>query len=406
MRVAMFDARDYEASELVSVSLTAYQAPALCQSEPYRIVPYRAEHKELVAELARHELWSPDVRLNASYLEWKYHRNPYIGEPLIYLAFSGDRLVGMRGASGSKWEIGDPPEVFILPYPDDLVVDPAHRVQGLHRRIMEFALKDLRRRGFRYVVNLSASKVTALGSLRMNWRSAGSVNPVHRRTRCRRATDHLADRLRRWRFLWRWTDNLSAFCGPSADRLFDRLEARLSAASRSRPNGSLFVKAAPLAREMAELVKRLPRDGRIRHIRDEAYFDWRFANPTRSYRFIYAAGARLEGYLVLQRSLGYVRHRVCIVDWEAENDQVREELLAATVACGDFPELYAWAAANPPSAGPMFDRYGFEQARSPLPSILVRSLDDKELNDPWSLGERCLDDAHSWDLRMINSMQG
>jgi len=57
-------------------------------------------------------LWSPDTRLNASYLEWKYHQNPYIREPLIYLAFVGDKLAGMRGASGTRWEVGDPAEFF------------------------------------------------------------------------------------------------------------------------------------------------------------------------------------------------------------------------------------------------------------------------------------------------------
>jgi len=125
-----------------------------------RIVPYSAEHKPLVVELARH-LWSPDPRLNERYLDWKYHQNPYIRDPLIYLAFVGDELVGMRGAFGSLWEVGNPAEFFALPYADDLVIDPAFRRQGLHRVIMNFALRDLAGRGYRYVVNLSAGKITA-----------------------------------------------------------------------------------------------------------------------------------------------------------------------------------------------------------------------------------------------------
>jgi hypothetical protein len=67
-----------------------------------RIIPYSAEHKPLVAELAQH-LWSPHPDLNERYLEWKYRQNPYIRDPLIYLAFAGDRLAGMRGAFGSLW---------------------------------------------------------------------------------------------------------------------------------------------------------------------------------------------------------------------------------------------------------------------------------------------------------------
>jgi GNAT superfamily N-acetyltransferase len=374
--------------------------------DSYRVVLYDDRHRELVADLQRYS-WSPDVRLNARYLDWKYHRNPYIEEPLIYLAFSGEHLVGMRGAFGMKFEIGDPPEYFVLPYADDLVVHPAHRARGLHRRIMEFALGDLKRRGYRYVVNLSASRVTALMSLRMKWRSAGSFQPVHRRTRCRKVVDRLADQARRWPFLWRWADNLAAMCERSGDRLFDRLDARVAAANRSRPTERLLATAVPLAREMALLVARLPRDGRIRHIRDETYFNWRFADPTRSYRFLYAGRERLEGYLVLHRSLGNDSDRVRIVDWEAESDRVGEELLGAGVNSGAFPELFAWAAATPASAVPMLDRHGFE--RLPVPyqtSILVRSTRDEELKSPWTLGGRRLDEAGSWDLRMLNSMIG
>jgi len=374
--------------------------------DSYRIVPYDADHKALVAQLARH-LWSPDLRLNASYLDWKYHRNPYIREPLIYLAYSGDEVVGMRGAFGSKWEAGHPSERFVLPYADDLVVDPSHRVKGLHRRIMEFALDDLRRRGHRYVVNFSASQVTALGSLRMKWRSAGSFKPVLRRTRYRKAIDRLASRINRWPFVWRWSHAIETVCNPPEDRLFDRLDARLSKREGARQSSSLFVEAVPLVQEMTDLVARLPGDQRMRHVRDSDYFAWRYSNPLNTYRFVYAAGERLEGYLVLRRSRAGIRNRVCIVEWEAQSDRAREELLAAAVTCGYFPDLYAWTATMPPSAGAMYERYGFEPAHLRYEtSLLVRSLQEDELNKKWMLGGLRLDDVQSWNLRMIDSMQG
>ena len=146
-----------------------------------RVVPYSAEHIPRVAELQRY-LWSPDERLNVSYLEWKYHQNPYIRDPLIYLAFIGDKLAGMRGAFGTRWEVGDPATFITLPYPDDLVIDPAYRGQGIHRVIMNFALRDLAGRGYPYVVNLSASRITVDASMNMQWRNAGRVKPLHSRT--------------------------------------------------------------------------------------------------------------------------------------------------------------------------------------------------------------------------------
>jgi GNAT superfamily N-acetyltransferase len=371
-----------------------------------RVVPYSTEHKVLVAELQRH-LWSPDDRLNASYLEWKYHQNPYISDPLIYLVFVGDKLVGMRGAFGTRWEVGNPAEFFTLPYPDDLVIDPAYRGLGLHRVIMNLALRDLAERGYRYVVNLSASPVTAKASMNMRWRDAGRVKSLYRRTLRKTAADLLADRARRSPLVWRWADKFSALSGRSGGHLFDRLDARLSVPDQWRDSGSLFAQRTPLIREMGQLVASLPTDGRIRHVRDETYFAWRFSNPLHNYRFLYVGRERLHGYIVLQQSPGVTGDRASIVDWEGESEQVRAELLSAAVEHGKFPELCIWQLGASPAAAQLVDHYGFKSVRARQEkSILVRSVRDDELNALWTLGGRRLDDAHQWDLRMIYSMVG
>jgi len=373
---------------------------------PFRVVPYSAEHKGLVAELQRH-LWSPDTRLNASYLEWKYHQNPYIREPLIYLAFVGDKLAGMRGASGTRWEVGDPAEFFTLPYPDDLVIVPAYRRQGLHRAIMNFALRDLAGRGHRYVVNLSASQITAGASMSMLWRNAGRVKPLHRRTLRKIAADFLGNRARHLPLLWRWADSVRALSGHSGDHLFDRLDARFSPPDQGRDTGPLFGRKTPLNRQMAQLVARLPRDGRIRHVRDEAFFGWRFSNPMRNYRFVYLGRERLRGYIVLQQSAGVNGDRASIVDLEGESDQIRTELLTAAIEYGEFPEVLLWQLGASPATTQAIERHGFKPLGAAHEnSILVRSVRDEELNAAWMLGGRRLDDASQWDLRMIYSMVG
>jgi len=369
-----------------------------------RVVPYSTEHRALVAELQRH-LWSPDVRLNASYLVWKYHQNPYIRNPLIYLAFVGDKLVGMRGAFGSRWEVGDPAEFFTLPHADDLVIDPAYRKQGLHRVIMNFALRDLAGRGYRYVVNLGGSQITAGASLNMRWHDAGKVRALYRRTLRKTTADFLTDRARHLPLLWRWADNLSALSGRSGEHLFDRFDARFSALDQSRNTGSLFAQRTPMSHEMSQLVARLPRDGRIRHARDESFFAWRFGNPLCNYRFLYVGRERLRGYIVLQQSPFVNGVRASIVDWEAESDLIRAELLSAVINYGRFPELCIWHRGASPAAAQLVDLHGFKPLRALREkSILVRSARDDELDAPWILGGRRLDDANAWDLRMIYSM--
>jgi hypothetical protein len=156
---------------------------------------------------------------------------------------------------------------------------------------------------------------------------------------------------------------------------------------------------------MSQLVARLPKDGRIRHVRDETFFAWRFRNPLCNYRFLYLGRERLRGYLVLQQSPLANGERASIVDWEAESDLIRADLLSAVIEYGRFPELCIWHLGAAPAAEELVDLHGFKPLRArDEKSILVRSVRDDELDAAWMLGGRRLDDARQWDLRMSYSM--
>ena len=147
----------------------------------YEIVRYRPELKRQVIELQTH-LWSPDLSLNTSYFEWKYERNPYLKEQLIYLAMHDGKAIGMRGFFGVQWECGVPPMRFTSLYADDMVIAPEHRNRGLMSKIMTFAFEDLAANGYEYAFNLSAGLATLRSSLSMGWRSAGWVRPMRLRS--------------------------------------------------------------------------------------------------------------------------------------------------------------------------------------------------------------------------------
>jgi hypothetical protein len=287
------------------------------------------------------------------------------------------------------------------------VIDPDFRGQGLHRVIMNFALDDLAKRGYRYVLNLSAGQITQHASLNMQWRDAGWMMPVSKRTLRKGLAQAAADLARRFPLAWRTAERLSNLGGPRGDRLFGRFDDRTPSLRRSPRGRPLFARAVPLTKEMARLVARVPKTDRLRHVRDQVYFEWRFRNPLRSYRFLYAGGDRIEGYLVLQRSLSGSVDRVCIVDWEGESDAVLEDLLDAAIECGQFPALYAWCLGASPSIRQLLDRRGFVAAKSSYEScVLVRSVRDADLASPWLFGGRRLDDPSQWDMRMLYSMEG
>lgn len=369
-------------------------------SGPYEIVPYGAMHKGQVAALQTH-LWSRDLDRAIRYLEWKYEQNPYLPEPLIYLAFSSGELVGMRGFYGASWEAGSPHASVLVPVADDLVVAPEHRNRGLVTLIMRAAFEDLTSRGYQYVLNLSGTPVTVIGSLAMGWKSTGPLEPI----RLHQGVERVREVMRHTRLLWRFAESpLLRAAGASPLQRLDRMAQR-------RRTRSISIEREPRLDAMSELVERLGHDGRIRHRRDREYFAWRFRNPLASYRFVYWGDDRLEGYLVLcaAHAPALDGRRVKLVDLEASDPAVRAELLGAALDLGRFPELFVWGVCLPADARSLlaargFSPVGLDQGTHEAPRLLVKRVAPQPPECPWVLGDRTLTELTDWDLRMLYAM--
>jgi GNAT superfamily N-acetyltransferase len=359
----------------------------------YEVVPYSPELHGQLMRLQTH-LWSADPARNAAYFRWKYTDNPYLREVLIRVALCAGSAVAMRGMFGTLWEIDDAATHRILPYADDLVVAPAHRNSGVAHRIVQELLSDAAHRGFPYALSLSAGPTTFVASLATGWRSPGSYRIVRRERRERRARPG-------------WSRRLDRLLGRGS-RLFDRLDLF---GGRAQSPLSLARAARPEA--MAELVGRLPWDGRIRHVRDLRYFDWRFRNPLHEYRFLYWDDGGLEGYLVLQRYLSERTDQRCvnIVDWEGADERVRAKLLAAAIEWGNFDSLSAWSVGAGEPVRALLVEHGFtagesDGLRARHSGLLVRPLAATAQGGRWIIGRRDLLDLANWDLRMLYSMAG
>jgi len=350
----------------------------------YRIVPYAPQYRMQVAVLQTH-LWGNDVAGNLRYWEWKHERNPYLDAPLAYLAFHGDQLVGMRAMFGAMWQVDG--HQFLVPCAGDLVVAPDHRDKGLFTRIMGAALEDLDRRGIPFLFNLSAGPTTFVGSLAMGWRMTESVDPV----------------------TWAGPSGIRRLAAAVVQRVTGSPPALLDLRSRYRRAAPpVSVTREPRPERMAELVARLGTTGRIRHVRDEAYFAWRYRNPRGRYRYLFCEAEGLSGYLVL----GWRRQQAGaeIIDWEFEDPVLGAALLDAAINWGDLPALATWAVSLPASARELLERRGFvgaSGARSLIDrtrkSVLVRRVGSGAGDGRWVLGGRELLDIHNWDLRLIYS---
>ncbi len=374
---------------------------------------FRPEHREAVAELQT-LLWSPDPDLNLRYLDWKYLQSPWADEPRIYLAIRDGVVLGMRGFCESRWEVGSPARVFAIPLADDLVIRADERNSGLVTQIMAAALADLADAGSDYVFSLSASLLTLLGSLSLGFRSAGRYEPVVRREPSAPRRTRLREHLARSTLVRGWARSSLV----SRSQLLERSPLLFSSAERQPfrrlDSARLEGHGMALAREprpaaMAELISALGHDGRLRHVRSPEYLAWRYANPLREYRFIFAGGDRLDGYLVLgSRVAGAVpTPRVSIVDLEGRDAPIRRALLDAALE-GHFADLFTWSVALDPTDRPLLGERAFVPAAPELaarggPCALIASPAARRPDD-WVLESRPLLDPATWDLRMLYSI--
>ena len=374
------------------------------------IVRYTAADKHAVAHLQT-GLWSKDPERNLQYLEWKYENNPFLVEPHIYLALERGEVVGMRGFHGARWEVGQPCRQHDVLVADDLLVREDHRNSGLVHQIMQVALADLSARGEDFVFNLGGGAITVLGSLAMGWKSAGALNPIRRRAWSSELRSRIRHGVTFLPLLWRF-ENSPALYSPIDRNAFLNLDG-LAGPITSGDGLRITVSRKPRPDSMADLVRRLEKDGRIRHVRDAVYYAWRFQNPLHEYRFFYAGDDALDGYLVVRRHRGLDAPdpRVRLVDLEVVDESTRRALLEAVARPGLFADLEAWSATLDPLDDRCLQRAGLKsvvqsQALQGHPCILVRPADDARLEEPWHLDGVPLLDLRNWDLRMLYSMAG
>jgi hypothetical protein len=370
------------------------------EAAAYEIVPYRPALKPEIARLQR-QLWAGDEAANAAYFEWKYERNPYVSAPMVHVVLHEGRAVGMRGLYGACWEVGVPTERRLVPCADDFLIDAGHRNRGLFARIMAALLGEAAARGLPHALSLAGSATTLAGSLAGGWRSLGSAREVHRAPAVPAWRRGLGARMRGSPYAWRWAAAVGEPDALPGRRPFHRLDRGLRGAPGTH---AVALDTVPRPAAMADLVRRLGHDGRIRHVRDAEYLAWRYASPRHEYRFLFAGSEPLQGYLALQAVRHDERRPVAIVDWEAETPAIRQALLRAALERGRFADLRAWTVSLPDDARALLAAAGFVPAdHGPLvregPHLLVHPL------GAGAADARLLDRA-AWDMRMLYSMAG
>lgn len=359
-----------------------------------------------------------------AYLTWKYLKNPYLPDPLIYVVRSEGRVVGMRGIFGTSWVVPGTDGPQFIPCSADTAIATEHRSTGLFADLTDFMVAGLVERGYRHVINLGATPANHVASIvNLGWRKVGSYEPLVRSTgavgrsgspeamaRTTSLMDPLVRRLKRSESLRNAvkqvrTARRNTF-GPSP---FSGLDRHVGGGNGDT---SLEVTSEPRPQAMARLAERFDDPGRIRHLRDETYFAWRYGNPLvrdrwfqgrLHRRFLFLGAGRVEGYAVFQGRPA--RPEVQLVDW-AGNEETFAELLRVAIALIKPAQMSTWGATLSGAIRTELAQSGFvadermPQAR--WQGLLLKALSSGDTDEP-IIGNSQMLDLNSWDLRMIHS---
>lgn len=346
------------------------------------IAPLRADQRKAALVLWQ-GLWRGGRSINAAYFRWKFEDNPVPTPNPVQAASVGDKIVGLVAAHGSRWE-HDGREVNVACV-GDLIVAPDYRGSDVFARLLDATADQLADDGYDLAFDFASGRYVPYMMLR-GWKGIGAIPTAQAHNGSGKV--ELDDDMPPARS-WPW------------HRPFRRLAG----------DDGIEVSTEPKPAAMASLVQRLGPTNRIRGVRDDRFLRWRFANPLAGYRFLYAGGAELDGYLVL----GFFRPaasrgHVFVVDIEATSVEVRTALLTCALGAG-FPTLTTWPGTTDEDQA-WCESLGFTIERPTgrsltdidLPTVLVKQLggpSDQLADQAAGIGASTIDRLDGWDPRPV-----
>jgi hypothetical protein len=379
----------------------------------YRIVNYQPEYKTEVLNLLA-ELWGQDTQLSNAYFAWKYLHNPYTDYPRIYLAFDNDQLVGVRSFCSTRWQVGCFGQPFLCLADADTVIHPHHRRQGLLTTMTLHALEDLQGSQYQYIVTLSANRYSSAAVIKMGWKNVGFVQTAHywttpeisRLERIARRIPQLGSvylNLRRKQAHEKFMPAVEGSTFVAIDGNFTQ--------NKFTMNPNIVISKHPQPEVMTILLERVVSGDHIRHVRDREFFSWRYQNPRSEYRFLYWGNNQIEGYLVLRARLGINDGKANIVEWEATDLEISDQLLKAAIQLGNFKEVSIWSETLSAKLKQLLTYHGFnfqefneeEPSNHFPPLVLIKPIQTNRLTSNWEIDGINMLDMHKWDLQAIYS---
>lgn len=364
------------------------------QATEYEIIAYSPEFRDRLLLLQRRS-WGPDLAGNSNYFKWKYEDNPHGDQPLVYLALFDGEVVGMRGFWDINWQINNDRIPAVCA--GDLVVTHEHENKGLFRKIMGFAETDLASRGYQYLLNLSASPVTFLHSLRNGWKVIQPWQTVRLETGPWETIQRTHARMIKLPYLWRLENS-----NPAQDIL-----KKLHRAMTGNRIGDVVISDESRPDAMAAVAARNASSKAITHGMDADYLRWRFRSPVSEYQFFYLGEDELQGYLVMETRRAGSHGHCAVVDWRGDEPSAKQALIQAAIAATRPAAISIWTVSRSEEDKEILQQAGFHSIdetrgiKRYQPALLIKPL--IESTEAHDLLSQQISDPENWDSHMLFS---
>lgn len=313
----------------------------------YQILRYSEDFEDHVDQIARLKTinWGLDFDVFRSYVKWNYLDRPQPKPPIIYFVRAGEKIVAMRGAYESVWQVKSAGIRFDASISADLLILEEYRNKGIYKELIDFVLEDLRRMGVQYYLSFNATPLSTVIALAHGHKGIGEIGIMkkHFRTDSSRAVD-LAKSLagRRVINLIKRTGIHSMFRKRAAGNS-ERYDNIYQQHGTQLPR-HITLEDKPRPQEMARLTDSTLPEDKITLVRDESYFRWRYNNPLSKYLFIYWHDSEMKGYLVLQSHIYGVESigSYNVFELEATDPAVRMDLLSALISIVNDGSISVW----------------------------------------------------------------
>jgi GNAT superfamily N-acetyltransferase len=355
----------------------------------YEIAHFHPDHQAQVIDLLS-PLWKGSPETRASFFRWKYLENPHADRALGIVALHKGRVIGFRGYFADRFALGEHGDTIGVLHPGDTCVDPAHRNKGLSVAMGNLAMQ-YDSTQYRLFMNMSCSKNSLPGYMAMGFR------PLTTRVQL----------LERGRNPVRWALAVWPRRGDAQPPKRGRIKYGRS--------GNILVADSPLPGEMSSVIsaQSYPKDV-LRLHQPEAFFSWRYHNPTRRYVFYFLLdGEIVRAYVVVDISPNGCSGE--IVDYGEREDGAVRDILVFMAGRRDFATLSVFGYGVDERIRGVLNELRFSEVHSlktlfrsgsirklALP-VLIRPVEQSYTEQAFMIGGRDLRSFASWRLKPICS---